>query len=1236
MDDKVAKFVIKSDWATQQQVEECLAHQEEIRQGGQTAPTLLDVLVQKQYISPAQRDTLLKSMRKKGTRLFGEIAIDFQFITYAQLQECLEIQEKIKKTGQEDALGFPSYIGEILVSKNYLRAEEIKLILDAQKKESVAKETRTLEKAVNEVITSPTLSDSSKEIVQLDTTEAQKELVACKHCGSEFHMKITPGDKKLRCGQCGKLLFGEVTVRKTEAVARKKETLSLAQKITLSLPKLGRSRAKKLAIPDYQLGDVLGEDSTGTTYQAIHVSDHSQVAIKVFNEETCSDQKFMATLAESVHRCLSLRIPNTRKTLKMEKVQSGNKELTCLISEYIEGKSLRQVMQQGTTISTEKALTIITRLAKVLQYAKDEGIIHGDIAPHNILISKEGKVIIANLGIPNKVVNNLSRIAQMDGQASLYIAPELLEENRVCDYRSDIYALGALFYYILAKRPAFQGTSPFEVLNRLNDNTPLPAIQLYNQEVSADVFRIIENMMSPDVEKRYQNYQELVAHLHDPHLVNQVLPVADSSDVIQIDATAEKPEEDPGGKTLAHFVSARGNIENEGEEPSLRHLSARSSGAEEIPWNKIIFFLIFIIAIGVPVYFRMTKQNKIDQATQEYYRLREDYTRQRKNLNRVESLSQKLQICVDIQKKFKSYRERHRDVPFPKEQDMLKNADQHVKDIDRLKQSAITVSIRNILSKADTFLRKNQLCAALEVLTLNEIPDMYRDAKSEQSLVRKREEIVRFAQTLFEKAQQQAEITAKELGKSRDEQNFAVASDALNKLQKTISQIEKYIQDFTSEAKSRSALSSVLEKAEKDVAAWKQKSADYQQWIQEERPKKSQVVFQGILEKLKPLLEKYDYAQAERELQQALQSKTLFPELRDQLQQMKEHIGNVKTAREILQRHLNRLNTKTLKIYYQGRIYNVEGVSDRGEFTLRPSKKIAWQDFPQNQLHLLIDFIIPYASTDERFCLSFLCLELQEYPMAYKLLTEVAAQKEQAKTYLAGLDSKLKSTVVELFGNIQNPAWETQWEQSINSALSLHNQYLVSGLPYNEDQLRVIHDFYAKVFEKLFGHTTKRQVLFDFRNNENRLPAGGFQHAVIRMENEYLLFSGGSWSYSEKNIQGVAGLCRFTKENEKLELTLGGATPCYRMGIEASGKVVYNAYNPAKFQNTDLGSFGNKWFIFGLFLEENQMHWYINQKRLFFFPHNQQSAIDKIVFKASSSKEGGVALDDIYIGTESK
>lgn len=1255
MDDKIAKYVIKSDWATQEQVQECLDYQEQIKRGGLTPPFLLDVLVQKQYISPSQRETLLKSMRKKGVRLFGEIAIDFQFVTYAQMQECLEIQEKIKKTGQENALGFPPYIGEILVSKNYMRSEEIKLILEAQKKEAASKENKALEKAVEELVIPQILSDSgTQDMIKLNfgtekavdqdnipTADAPakepkeaKEMRTCKHCGSQFHISAKANEKKMRCGQCGKLVLGES--------ASSKKDIGLAQKITLSLPKFGRTQVKKLSIPDYQLGDTLGEDSTGTTYQAVHLPDKNPVVIKVYNEETCADAKFMAQLSEAAHKCISLHIPNTRKTLKIQRAPKDNKEFIYLVSEYVEGKSLRQVIQQATPISVEKALTIITRLAKVLQYANEEGVIHGDIAPHNILISKEGKVIVANLGIPNKTVNNLSRIAQQDGMAPLYMAPELLDENRQPDYRSDIYSLGALFYYILARRPAFQGSSPFETLNRINDNIPVPAIQLYNKEVPLDVFRIIEKMMETEASLRYQNYQDLVNHLHDPHMVNQVVPLTEETEKMENDEPpeekhkVERPEEDKGEKTLARVVATETYDTGEPEaDDNLRTLSARNAGGGlEIPWNKIILIAILVMAVGIPLYFNMEKQRKVDQAAQEYYRLRDEFSRQRKSINTVDSLVQKMQLCNDLQKKFKSYRERHRDVPFAKEQNFLKNVEQHMKDIDRLKLSVVGGTVRNIIIKADGFLRKNQLCAALEVLTLDEIPEAYREPKMDVPLVNKRAEILKFAQSQFDKAQQQADAAYKEMTKSRDEQNFVVATEAQEKLQKAIAQLEKYIQDFTSEAKSRSAMSEMIDKTEANIAGWKQKNADYSKWIQEERPKKSQVAFQTIMSKIKPLLEKCDYAQAERELQVQLvsQGKSLFPELRDQLQQMKDNIGHLKTAREALLRHLSRLNTKNLKISYQGRIYSVESVSERGDFSLKPAKKLAWQDFPPNHLPLLIESVIPYATPDERFSLSFMCLELQNYPMAYKLLEEIAPQKEIAKKELQALESKLKTTTAELFSYLQHPDWDKNWEQSLTNALTLQNQYLLPGLPYTEEQGRMVHDFYTRAYEKMFGNECRQQYLFDFHNNENRLQQEGLQQAIVKIDNGYMVFSGGSWSYSEKNIRGVTGLCRFAKDNEKMEVSMGN----YRMGIEATGKVSYYIYKPAKFQSADLGSFANKWFIFGLFLAENQMHWYINTKRQFSFVHAHQETIDKITFKASSSKEGGIALDDIYIGVDVK
>ena len=1205
-DKLVAKAVIKSQWATAEQVRECWEFQNQERQNGRTPLSLLNLLLEKNYISTTQKESLVKKINKKNARLFGEIAIDLKLITRVQLQECLDIQDRVKKSGQEDLLGFPPYLGEILVSKNYIDPEAIDRILEEQNNKEIAIKA----------------GDKKR--------EEFKESVTCKHCGAQFNMKLMGSSKKLKCGQCGQSLLSESTV--------KKEPVNLVQKITLSLPKFGRARGKKATLPGYQIIETLGEDFTGITYRACKEGDKNQLAIKVFNEEAGNDEKFIGQLKKMVQRQESLHIPNIRRCLSVDSYEAEGRHITYLVSEFIEGKSLRQVLHQGTPISTEKALTITTRIAKILQYAYEDGLFHGDVALHNILISKEGKVIVANLGIPNKTINNLFRIAEMDGIAPLYIPPELLDENKQCDQRSDIYCLGSVLYQLLAKRPPFQGTSPFEVLSRINENTPLPPIRVYNSDVSSNISDIIEKMMEPDIEKRYQTYYELIAHLHDPQQahITKVAETVVPQDTQPEAETEPQPIEQPqeafdtreqqASETLARISAPTEESRRNEEESSLRQLSQHK---DEIPWQKIVTAAAFLLIIGIPVYLSMAKAQQIEQAKKAYFTLREEVSRQKKNIDKAESLEKKMRTCADMEKRLRAYKIIYKDVPFSKDSNMLQNVDTHLKDLEKFQNQILNKAIQSVFTRADVFLKKNYICAALETLTLDTIPQGSRTNTLSDQINRKKEDILNYARQLVAKTTQQAEQNIKLLTTARAENK--VVQEPMDQLKKAIETLEKYRQTFVEEAQNKSEIASILENTVQSIGTFKQKLDEYNLWAQEERQKKSQSNLQGLLAKTKPYLDQYDYNQASKALQQGSKDKQLSAEDLAQIQTIQDQIQNLKGAKETLIRHLSRLNTKNIKIYYQNKSYTLEAVTEK-EFSFKPNQKVPWSKFPLEYFPMLIEFIMQYTTGEERVYLSSFCEESQNYALAYKLLRETATQQPIAKIKLENLQKKIQTDVEELSQQLRRNDWDKEWEKSLGSALALKNQYLVPGIPLGENTERNFNEFCQAAFYKLFGSETRQQHLFDFKGLDNHIAPDLLLQATAKIDNDYLWFGGGSFSFTEKNIRGVAGLCRFSKENEKLELNFGN----YRFGIEATGKLSYYVFSPAKFQTVDIGKLSNKWIFFGLFIADNHAHWYINSKKQFSFPHPYQITIDKLTFKATSSKEGGVLLDNLYLGSESK
>src|SRR5207244_4737614 len=127
-------------------------------------------------------------------------------------------------------------------------------------------------------------------------------------------------------------------------------------------------------------------------------------------------------------------------------------DLFYFIMEYADGVNLRQVMQAGS-LQPDEALRIVPQVCDALQFAHDEGIVHRDVKPENILLDKRGRVKIADFGIAkilghNTGVYTLTAPWQVVGTLH-YMAPEQIDNPLKVDHRADIYSLGVVFYEML-------------------------------------------------------------------------------------------------------------------------------------------------------------------------------------------------------------------------------------------------------------------------------------------------------------------------------------------------------------------------------------------------------------------------------------------------------------------------------------------------------------------------------------------------------------------------------------------------------------------------------------------------------------------------------------------------------------------------------------------------------------------------------------------------------------------
>ncbi len=245
--------------------------------------------------------------------------------------------------------------------------------------------------------------------------------------------------------------------------------------------------------PQLEILELLGEGGMGMVYKARQPQLDRFVALKILSPLLSQDPAFAERFSREAQALAKLNHPNIVAIYDFGK--AGN--IYFFVMEYVDGMNLRQLEQAQKRIQPEEALTLIPKICEALQYAHEEGVVHRDIKPGNILISKKGRVKIADFGLA-KIAGRESKDSRLTGAQDVmgtlhYMSPEQLENPLAVDHRADIYSVGVVFYEMLTgELPIGRFSSP-------------------SQKVQVDVRldEIVLRALEKEPNRRYQHASEV-------------------------------------------------------------------------------------------------------------------------------------------------------------------------------------------------------------------------------------------------------------------------------------------------------------------------------------------------------------------------------------------------------------------------------------------------------------------------------------------------------------------------------------------------------------------------------------------------------------------------------------------------------------------------------------------------------------------------------------------------------
>lgn len=280
----------------------------------------------------------------------------------------------------------------------------------------------------------------------------------------------------------------------------------------------------------YEIIDKVGSGGMADVYKAKCHRLNRFVAIKILKQEYSSDAKFVAKFRGEAQSVAGLSHPNIVNVYDV----GEDDGLYYIVMELVEGITLKKFIEKKGKLDVDEAIGIAVQIAQGMEAAHDNHIIHRDIKPQNIIISKEGKVKVTDFGIAKAATSNTITSNAMGSVH--YISPEQARGG-YSDEKSDIYSLGVTMYEMLCGSVPFEGDSTVTVaLSHIQDDaTPLDEV---DPQIPHSLSKIIQKCMQKKPEMRYLNAAALISDLKratkepDGEYVSLEAPEVDSSPTI--------------------------------------------------------------------------------------------------------------------------------------------------------------------------------------------------------------------------------------------------------------------------------------------------------------------------------------------------------------------------------------------------------------------------------------------------------------------------------------------------------------------------------------------------------------------------------------------------------------------------------------------------------------------------------------------------------------------------------
>src|SRR3954463_15320936 len=294
------------------------------------------------------------------------------------------------------------------------------------------------------------------------------------------------------CPACGLL----IDVSQAEALAK------------VACPECGEKFRVERAFDNFALLETLGVGGMGSVYKARDTRLNRFVALKLLRPELSADPAEIARLEQEARATAAVNDPHV-----VQVFSSGTDHgQFYLVMELVDQGSLDDRMAEQGRVGEAQVLDTGIQVARGLRAAQEQGLIHRDVKPGNILFADDHTAKIGDFGLAVASGQDAESQNEIWG-TPYYVAPERLNHQPE-DFRSDLYSLGATLYHALAGRPPFEGETNSATALRDLKNNPL-SLAVAAPDLRRETVRVIDRMIEPDREQRFASYDELIDALEE-------------------------------------------------------------------------------------------------------------------------------------------------------------------------------------------------------------------------------------------------------------------------------------------------------------------------------------------------------------------------------------------------------------------------------------------------------------------------------------------------------------------------------------------------------------------------------------------------------------------------------------------------------------------------------------------------------------------------------------------------